>query len=281
MNTTIKIKEEEVIYFKAFLESRDDVTSVEVTSEYEAFRAKIGKNTIVGFKTGSIVINNEELKSIVSDILEDIRRHKLDYDYIIGSDETGKGEWLGPLVVSAVALTPKQTLLLQGEGVRDSKSVSPKEINRLSSLVKDNCIFFDVYILYPIEFNYLFETSKDKGENLNDILAGGHFSAISNVLDKLDTRKKIVIVIDEFDKVKTNKKMKTLPGNNIQIIQKPKAEEETAVAAASIIARLEREKIIDELSEKCSLDLRNMNIEEISNITNAEEIVKIDYINDF
>jgi ribonuclease HIII len=279
MNTTIKIKEDEVIYFKAFLESRDDVTLVETKSEHEAFRAKIGKNTIVGFKTGSIVINSEELKPIVYDILVDIRRHKLEFDYIIGSDETGKGEWLGPLVVSAVALSPKQTLILQGEGVRDSKAVSLQEIDRLSNLIKNNCEYYDSYVLYPVEFNYLFETSKQKGENLNDILAEGHFQTISNVIKRLEKDNKIKVVIDEFDRLKTSQKMKELPGENLQIIQQPKAEEETAVAAASIIARSERERIIDELSERFDLDLRNLNKNEISNLINAEEMVKIEYIN--
>ena len=50
------------------------------------------------------------------------------YQYIIGSDETGKGEWYGPLVVCAVCTSNDDILKLKSIGVKDSKKLSTKEI---------------------------------------------------------------------------------------------------------------------------------------------------------
>lgn len=66
--------------------------------------------------------------------------------------------------------------------------------------------------------------------------------------------------------------------SNIEFIQKPKAEDEIAVAAASILARSEREKIIDELSNKYNMNVRNLSPNKIILEPYADEIVKIDYI---
>jgi len=59
VTAVIKIDPDEIIYFKAFLSSRNDVTLTDVKSDYESFRAKIDNFTIVGYDTGNIVINGD------------------------------------------------------------------------------------------------------------------------------------------------------------------------------------------------------------------------------
>jgi len=59
VTAVIKIDPDEIIYFKAFLSSRNDVTLTDVKSDYESFRAKIDNYTIVGYDTGNIVINSD------------------------------------------------------------------------------------------------------------------------------------------------------------------------------------------------------------------------------
>ena len=66
------------------------------------YEIKDGKVMIVVYKSGKVVHNgSEESEKILHEILK--REDK--YDFILGSDETGKGEWFGPLVVTATALT--------------------------------------------------------------------------------------------------------------------------------------------------------------------------------
>lgn len=280
MTSVLKIGKDEVIYFKAYLSSRSDVVQLDLTTTDEAFRVKIGNYSLVGYNTGSIVYNSESLKGIIVEILYQIREHKLNFDIMIGSDEAGKGEWLGPLVVSAVALNPKQVISLQAEGVRDSKLIKSQNLISLSELIKSNSLGYQVISIYPKEFNDIFKQIKFEGGNLNDILAQKHFLSINNILgDDKKPEKKIRIVIDEFDKVKTEYMMKDIASSpNIEFIQKPKAEEEVAVAAASILARREREKIIDELSIKVGRDLRSLTPAEALSSPFANEIAKLSYI---
>ena len=149
MTSVIKIEKDEIIYFKAFLLSRTDVLIQETKSSHESFRVKKNDATIIGYTSGSIVINNDEVKPMINEILYSIREHKLNFDIMIGSDEAGKGEWLGPLVIAAVALNPKQVLFLQGEGVKDSKLLKSNNLASLSNLIKSNSIDYQIIPIYP------------------------------------------------------------------------------------------------------------------------------------
>lgn len=279
MTSVVKIEKDEVIYFKAFLSSRNDVHILETTNPHEAFRAKINDSTIVGYTSGSVVINNDKIKPIIDDILYDIRKHKLNYDIIIGSDEAGKGEWLGPLVVAAVALTPKQVLYLQGKGVRDSKLIKTNVIKSLSTVIKAYSVNYKIVSIYPKDFNRLFKQIKLDGGNLNDLLAQKHFISINDILTSSIIQKKIKIVIDEFDKAKTDYLMRDISSrSNIELIQKPKAEEEIAVAAASILARAEREKILDDLSTEFNVEIRSLSEADVISHPFANDIAKVSYL---
>jgi len=58
------------------------------------------------------------------------------YVALIGSDEAGKGEWLGPMTIAAVALTPQQSLYLVTQGVMDSKKLRLETILQLAGIIK-------------------------------------------------------------------------------------------------------------------------------------------------
>lgn len=280
MTSTVKIKNDEIIYFKAFLSSKKDVKLLETKSQYEAFRAKVRGGLIIGYTSGSIVINKEDILSLVNEILIDIRRHKLDFDVVIGSDEAGKGEWLGPLTIAAVALTPNQVLNFQSEGVRDSKLLKTEKIIELSNYIKENSVAFHITSISPRKFNKLFEQFKKEGKSLNNILALGHAKSIENVINKIySLPNKIRIIIDEFDRIKTDMELrKILDVNKFHIVQKPKAEEEIAVAAASILARAEREFKIETLSKKFNIDLRNIDPINVKIKPYINDIAKVSYL---
>ena len=99
------------------------------TNEYELLRIKDGKVMIVVYKSGKVVHNgSEESQKVINEILK--KEDK--YDFFLGSDETGKGEWFGPLVVTATALTPEEIIELRKMGVRDSKTIKKAELMKLA-----------------------------------------------------------------------------------------------------------------------------------------------------
>lgn len=204
----------------------------------------------------------------------------------IGSDEAGKGEWLGPLTIAAVALSPEQNTYLISQGVKDSKKLKIDEIIRLARIIKKNCLAYYIVVITPKNFNKAFKIIKNENKtiNLNHILAQGHVKAISAVYKKLLTKdvrpNHIKVIIDEFDKVKVNERIKKSPALSLlDIEQKPKAEEEVAVAAASILARAAREHWIDRASKHLNVNLKELTVLDALNNENVELFAKISFIN--
>ena len=201
---------------------------------------------------------------------------------VIGSDEAGKGEWLGPMTIVAVALTPAQGSYLVTQGVMDSKELKIETIMKLSNVIEKKCLGYHLVTITPQRFNEFLQEVKTEGKSLNDILAWAHAKAISQVYARLKTKEfsgKIRVVIDEFDKLKTEERLKrVLELSQLLFEQKPRAEEETAVAAASILARAARERWIDKESERLGLDLRKISIREALIHRNASEFAKVGFL---
>jgi len=204
------------------------------------------------------------------------------FDAIIGSDEAGKGEWLGPMTVAAVAITAHQGSFLVTKGVMDSKELNVETIIRLTEVIKANCLAYHVITITPRRFNEFLQEVRREGKSLNDILAWGHAKAISQVYRELKAKGfagKIKVVIDEFDQLKMEKRlMRVLELSRLVVEQRPKAEEETAVAAASILARAARELWIDRESRKLGIDLRKISPAEALSYDNSNEFAKISFL---
>jgi len=204
------------------------------------------------------------------------------YEAIVGSDEAGKGEWLGPMTVAAVALTPEKSSYLVTQGVMDSKELKIGKIMELSDVIKKECLTYKVITIAPKKFNALFEEMKKEGKNLNDLLAWGHAKAISEVYRELQNRKiygKIKLVIDEFDKLKTEERLsRVIKLANFDLEQSPKAEKETAVASASILARAVRELWIDNESKRLNFDLRKLSAADVLTHKDLEYFAKVSFL---
>jgi len=204
------------------------------------------------------------------------------FDVIIGSDEAGKGEWLGPMTIAAVAINPQQSYFLINQGVMDSKELNVKTIMRLTDIIKANCLVYHIITITPRRFNEFLKEVRKEGKSLNDILAWGHAKAISQVYNELKAKGfagKVKVVIDEFDQLKMEKRLRrVIELSKIVVEQKPRAEEEIAVAAASILARAAREVWIDRQSKKLGLDLRKIPPTEALSYKNSEEFAKISFL---
>lgn len=223
-----------------------------VTSEYELLRIKDHKINLILYKTGKIVFNqNPETEEILSSILQ----RETDYDYILGSDETGKGEWYGPLVVVVTALSPEEIIKLRLSGVKDSKSIKKLTIMKLAEKIM-KMITYQAIVLKPYTYNELYSNFQRDGKSLNDLLAWAHTRAIQELLSKIEFNRAKVI-IDRFDEKKTEDRLRNLDQTGVKIIQKTRAESETPVATASIIAKYLFENEVNKLDDKYEINLRN------------------------
>lgn len=165
----------------------------------------------------------------------------------IGTDESGKGDYFGPLVVAGVFILDEQQKVLAELGVKDSKRLSDNRVREFADLIKRG-YKHSLVVIGPEKYNELYS----KLRNLNRILAWAHSRAIENLLEEVHCT---LAVTDQFgDKVYVlNALMKR--GRNIELIQRPKAEEDLAVAAASILARAEFLKRLYFLSQDIGIDL--------------------------
>jgi len=165
----------------------------------------------------------------------------------IGTDESGKGDYFGPLVVAGVFVPEAQQEVLQELGVKDSKRVSDNRVKEMADLIKKG-YKHSVVAIGPEKYNELY----GKLRNLNRILAWAHARAIENILEEVACVKAIT---DQFgDRLFVENAMMK-KGKNIQLIQRPQAEEDMAVAAASILARAEFLRRLYFLSQDFGIEL--------------------------
>jgi ribonuclease HIII len=153
----------------------------------------------------------------------------------IGCDESGKGDVFGPLVGAACAVTREEAALFRSRGVCDSKALTDTAIAKLASMIRDTlqdrC---EVRVLMPQEYNSLYEENRRKHKNLNHLLGSLHARNIRVLLSKYNCP---CIIVDKFGK--DEYVLAELAGleKSHQVIQVTKGERDTAVAAASILAR--------------------------------------------
>lgn len=165
----------------------------------------------------------------------------------IGIDESGKGDYFGPLVIAAVfvdATTQGELALMQ---VRDSKKISDGRILELAPDIKTICPH-SLIAIGPQKYNELYAKIK----NLNRLLAWGHAKALENLLDRVSCERAIS---DQFGDERLILNALQEKGRRIILEQRTKAESDLAVAAASIVARAEFLIRLKRLSEEVGTTL--------------------------
>ena len=151
--------------------------------------------------------------------------------HYIGTDESGKGDYFGPLVVAGVIVDSITFDQLKKIGVKDSKLLSDDAIKKLALQIKsivDNK--FNIIIITPKTYNNLHAKMK----NVNKILGWSHAKVIENLLEKENVANAIS---DKFGDERLIQSQLQEKGKKINLMQFTKAEKYTAVAAASILAR--------------------------------------------
>ena len=151
-----------------------------------------------------------------------------------GSDESGKGDYFGPLVVCCAYTDEALSAEMQKLGVKDCKQMSDKSVlatgAKLRSLLGPTG--YAVVKLGPAAYNRLYA----KMRNINRMLAWAHGTAIEELLEKRPGCDRVVV--DQFAPTEATIRRALKPlGKKAKVEQRHKAESDIAVAAASVIAR--------------------------------------------
>lgn len=216
---------------------------------YARFSGAKKEFNVTYYESGKVVVQGKGTQDFVEFVLEPEVLQKAEVGYEeelnpdlllprLGVDESGKGDFFGPLCVAGVYVNADVIRDWKSAGVRDSKSIgSDAQIAKLANLIRETpkC----VTAVVPIGNEAYNRMHKSNG-SVNRVLAWGHARVIENLMLQ---RHRMVpapvrAISDQFaqDKETVGKALMTL-GREIELVQRHRAEEDLAVAAASILAR--------------------------------------------
>ncbi|UCD18641.1 MAG: ribonuclease HIII [Candidatus Zixiibacteriota bacterium] len=166
---------------------------------------------------------------------------------VLGIDESGKGDFFGPLVIAGVLADDNGARRLLEKGIKDSKKISDNRIRELSKWIADSFVH-TVVLIGPGKYNQLYR----KIGNLNRLLAWGHSRVIENIAaaNAVD-----LAVSDKFGRRDSIENALMEKGRDIELVQRVRGESITQVAAASILARARFVEYMRKLSGECGMTL--------------------------
>ncbi len=253
------------------LEDVEKLRQILVTADYDfqerpyaVFSAKKGKLNVTVYEKGpKVLVQGGGTEDFVRFILEPeiLGEAKLGYeeanqpemfDPHIGVDESGKGDFLGPLVIAGVYTDAQATRSLLDAGVMDSKRItSAQRIAKLAGLIRaTQGVHHHLVSIGPERYNELY----DSFSNLNRLLAWGHARVIESLYERAP--KCQYALSDQFANPRVLQTALAKQGVELELRQRTKAESDLAVAAASILARERFLDWIRETSEKSGVDLK-------------------------
>ena len=213
--------------------------------QYTLFFAQKNKLSVAVYEKGpKVLVQGRDVEEFVQFELEPkiLGEAKLGYEEVhspemfephFGVDESGKGDFFGPLVISGVYVDRGIGRKLLDAGVVDSKRIgSDNRIRALADTIRKTSLgLVETVLIGPAKYNELYE----KFGNLNKLLGWGHARVIENLLAKKPACPRSLS--DQFADARVISASLLKHGRKIAIEQRPRAESDIAVAAASIVAR--------------------------------------------
>ena len=234
---------------------------------YARFAFESLKTNVVFYESGKLVVQGKGTSEFVEFVLEPeiFKQAKVGYEAVlnpelmlprIGVDESGKGDFFGPLCIAGVYVNETVIKSWAELGVRDSKNISSdKKISDLAEKIRHTpgCVV-NVVSMGNEAYNRLYSKMK----SVNAMLAWGHARVIENLMGMRYQMNPppVKAISDQFAASKSvieNALMKA--GREIQLVQRHKAEEDIAVSAASILARDEFVKGLAKLEKQFAIKL--------------------------
>jgi ribonuclease HIII len=245
---TCKLTDAQAAALEAYLKSNDYESRQVPYARFAGSRKDIN---VVFYESGKLVLQGKGTQEFVEFILEPeiLKEAKLGYEAILnpellvprlGVDESGKGDFFGPLCVAGAYVNASVIKAWEDAGIRDSKNISSDaKIRELAELIRDTpgCVTSVV----PIG-NEAYNRLYSKMHSVNTLLAWGHARVIENLMGQ---KHKMVpppirAISDQFAYNKETVAKALMPlGREMELVQRHKAESDIAVAAASILARHE------------------------------------------
>ncbi len=223
---------------------------------HTVFSAKKKGISCTLYESGKLVVQGKNKDEFIEFYLEPNILQTFTYTHVdntvdttgrIGIDESGKGDFFGPLCVAGVYASGDEIVRLKEIGVKDSKTMTEKKILSLAKKIRSEFTYHIVKI-NPAKYNELYE----KFNNLNSLLAWGHATTIEALVKKTSCDN---VIIDQFasEHVVINAlKRKDI---DVNLTQRHRGEEDVVVAAASILAREAFVYGIKNLSERFDVEL--------------------------
>jgi ribonuclease HIII len=213
--------------------------------EYTLFFAQKNRLSVAVYEKGpKVLVQGRGVEEFVQFELEPkiLGEAKLGYEEVhfpemfephFGVDESGKGDFFGPLAIAGVYVDYGIARKLLDAGVQDSKRIgSDARIRALAQTIRKTANgLVETVLIGPQRYNELYE----KFGNLNKLLGWGHARVIENLLKKKPDCPRSLS--DQFADARVVEQSLLRHGRKIDIRQRTKAESDVAVAAASILAR--------------------------------------------
>lgn len=233
---------------------------------YGHWKAAREKTTVAAYLSGKVTVQGKGTAELVQFLIEPEILHeakfgyeaevKLDADPAMlqphaGIDESGKGDYFGPLVIAAAYVDDACALPLLKAGVADSKTIkSDRKIYELADRIRELTRGrFSVIAIGPEAYNRLYA----KIGNVNRLLAWGHARALENLLEKAPDCPRAIS--DQFGSKELVQRALLDKGRAVKLEQMHRAEADVAVAAASILARAEFIRRLAQLGEAHGVEL--------------------------
>ena len=243
---TCKLTEEQAAQLETHLLAHDYEMREVPHTRFAGHRDKLNVNY---YTSGKLLVQGKGTREFVEFVLEPeiLKEARLGYeaeinpDFIrprLGVDESGKGDFFGPLVVAGVYVNESVVRHWQEQGIKDSKRVtSDKRIAQLAKVIRTTpgCIW-SVIPIGPETYNRMHV----KMRTVNKILAWGHARVIENLLERRSEMNPApeMAISDQFARSKSTVADALMElGRDLELVQRHKAEEDLAVAGASILAR--------------------------------------------
>ncbi len=238
-------------------------TPFEVAYTRFAFKADHLKTNVSAYTSGKVVIAGKGTEDFVRDVLEPevLGAATLGYDEVLhpdwfeshaGLDESGKGDFFGPVIAATVVADKPAIEAWRKAGVQDSKKIAEGKILLLDKLIRETsgAVVRTCFCGMP-KYNDLMSRP---GANLNRLLAWQHATALEQAL----VAKKVSWgLLDQFTEQPLVQRELAKKGvKDFELTMRTKAESDPVVAAASVVARAEFVRQMHLLSKKFGAPLQ-------------------------
>ncbi len=260
---TVKLNDAQLAKLRAWCEARSWLR-VEVAYTHYAFKADHLKLNLSAYTSGKVVIAGKGTEDFVRDVLEPeiTGAAKLGYDEVLhpdwfeshaGLDESGKGDFFGPVIAATVIADKSAIEAWRKAGAQDSKKMAESKIIELDRLIRETkgAEVETCFCRTMARYNELMGRPR---ANLNRLLAWQHATALAGAL----ARKPVPWgLLDQFtEQPLVQRELAKKEVGNFELRMRTKAEEDPVVAAASVVARAEYVRQMHALSQKFGAKLQ-------------------------